>query len=209
MDNQKAYNEWATKYDNVSNKTRDLEANAFRTILSNYDFDKVIEIGCGTGKNTIWLISKAKEVLGVDFSEEMLQKAKEKINNPNVQLQQADIRNDWDFIKDNHYELVTCSLVLEHIENIHHIFEQSNKKLKKGGLFYIGEYHPFKQYLGKKARFEHEGKVVELECFTHHLSEFYETSQKHDFECISLKEWFDNHDISSEPRVLTMVFRKK
>jgi ubiquinone/menaquinone biosynthesis C-methylase UbiE len=74
-----AYNIWSEQYDSNKNFTRDLEGDALRSILGNFRFDTCLEMGCGTGKNTNWLLSKANNVVAVDFSEAMLAKAKEKI----------------------------------------------------------------------------------------------------------------------------------
>ena len=84
MNNQQAYNVWSKNYDSVQNRTRDLEASALRKSLESDKLFDILEIGCGTGKNTEWLVSKAKHLIGADFSDEMLAKAKEKItaNNP-------------------------------------------------------------------------------------------------------------------------------
>ncbi|WP_244915934.1 methyltransferase domain-containing protein [Maribacter polysiphoniae] len=38
-----------------------------------------MELGCGTGKNTVWLLKKAQQIIGLDFPQEMLNIAKEKI----------------------------------------------------------------------------------------------------------------------------------
>ena len=53
MNVQQAYNVWADNYDTVVNKTREVEARALRTLLSQNNYESVLEIGCGTGKNTI------------------------------------------------------------------------------------------------------------------------------------------------------------
>ena len=74
MDVQQGYNQWAEQYDTNQNKTRDLEAIALRNILEKINFNSCLEIGCGTGKNTEWLIAKAETVTAVDLSEEMLAK---------------------------------------------------------------------------------------------------------------------------------------
>ena len=60
MDTRQAYNLWSKQYDENINKTRDLEARAFRETLESYDFKYCLEIGCGTGKNTEWLLQKAE-----------------------------------------------------------------------------------------------------------------------------------------------------
>ncbi|NDK56421.1 class I SAM-dependent methyltransferase [Pontibacter fetidus] len=204
---QKAYNSWAFQYDTNQNKTRDLEGIALRTILSTIDFERVLEIGCGTGKNTIWLQEKAQHVTAVDFSEEMLAKAREKIASDKVQFKQADITKEWSFA-DGKYNLVTFSLVLEHIENLDHIFRKAANALVKGGYAYIGELHPFKQYSGSKARFDtDEGREV-LECYTHPISEFTQGAKQHGFIVSDINEYFDDNDRTQIPRILTILLQK-
>jgi hypothetical protein len=53
MSVRKAYDTWSSSYDTDENKTRDLEAIALRTMLEAIPFENCLEIGCGTGKNTI------------------------------------------------------------------------------------------------------------------------------------------------------------
>jgi len=72
MNTRQAYNTWASQYDTNENKTRDVEAKALREILANIPFENCLEIGCGTGKNTEWLIQKAEHITAVDLSDEML-----------------------------------------------------------------------------------------------------------------------------------------
>jgi len=52
MDVRNAYNIWAGQYDTNKNRTRDLEAVSLQQTLSDIQFDRCLEIGCGTGKNT-------------------------------------------------------------------------------------------------------------------------------------------------------------
>jgi len=80
MNVKQAYNNWAAQYDTNDNKTRDLEAMALQTTLAGISFTSCLEIGCGTGKNTAWLVNKTQRLLCVDLSDEMLSKAKEKKN---------------------------------------------------------------------------------------------------------------------------------
>ena len=208
MDNQQAYNAWSETYDAVNNKTRDLEAVALRQCLSNTHFESVLELGCGTGKNTEYLQTIATHLIGTDFSEDMLKKAKEKIRASHVQFQQIDIRETWHF-KKAQFDLITCSLILEHIENIDFVFQQAHKVLNKGGKFYIGELHPFKQYQGTKARFDTAKGVFVLECFIHNMSEWLNVAKKNKFDCLELKEWFDEDDKTVIPRIVSFIFKKK
>ena len=206
MQTKDAYNDWAKTYDSVTNPTRDLEAKAIRTVLKKVIVDKILELGCGTGKNTEWLAQKSKQLTAVDYSVEMQKIAREKITNTNVLFEQADITLPWNFEKAN---LITCSLVLEHIENITFVFEQASKYLATNGLFYICELHPFKQLLGSRAKFEKEGTLQHLEYFIHHLSDFFDAAVKNNFVCEQMREWFDEDDKSQMPRLVSFLFRRK
>ena len=203
----KAYNSWAENYDTVENKTRDLEKIAAKKTLEKYIYKTVIELGCGTGKNTEWLAEKADSIIGLDFSTGMLLKAKEKIKSDKVQFQQADLTKPWD-IKDNYADLIVCSLTLEHIADLDFIFSEGFKKLKHDGKFFICELHPFKQYKGSKAKFENEDGIRELEVFTHHISEYMNAAIDNGFKNLELNEWFDSDDKTEIPRLISFVFEK-
>ncbi|MCK9414074.1 MAG: class I SAM-dependent methyltransferase [Prolixibacteraceae bacterium] len=207
MDVRQAYNIWAEQYDTNNNKTRDLEAYALRDNLAHVHFDTCLEIGCGTGKNTEWLLTKSKEILAVDLSEEMLSHSKAKIDSVRVQFHQADINKPWTFVTKK-FHLVTFSLVLEHIENLDPVLEQAANSVLPCGYLYIGELHPFKQYAGTKARFETEEGIQIVTCFNHNVSDFTDAGKKFGFEVANLKEYFDENDRTVLPRILTILLKK-
>jgi hypothetical protein len=64
----RAYDRWAASYDADRNATRDLDAAVVRSVPFVLDGRDVLELGCGTGKNTPWLAGRAKTVIGLDFS---------------------------------------------------------------------------------------------------------------------------------------------
>lgn len=207
MDIRESYNEWAAQYDTNDNKTRDLEARALRENLANIEFSRCLEIGCGTGKNTVWLLSKAQEILSVDLSEKMLAIAQSKYSSGKVRFVQADINQRWDFV-DKQFDLITFSLVLEHIENLDHIFEQASKSLIHSGYVYLGELHPFKQYTGTKAKFKTENDEHIVTCFNHNISDFTQSAHTYGLDIVSLNEYFDDDNRNTVPRILSIIFRK-
>ncbi len=207
MSIQHAYNLWASQYDTNKNKTRDLEAVALRSALAKIPFESCLEIGCGTGKNTMWLLEREKKVLAVDLSDEMLAKAQEKINAPHVEFKQANITTDWQFTNDK-YDLISFSLVLEHINNLDHIFKEASKVLHSDGYIYVGELHPFKQYQGTKARFDTpDGRQV-VECYNHHLSDFIHAAKQHGLAVYEIDEYFDEGGRAGVPRILSILFKR-
>lgn len=207
METRQAYNIWASQYDTNINKTRDLEALALKDTLKDISFKTCLEVGCGTGKNTEWLLTKATAITAVDLSEEMLARAAEKINAPDVTFKQADITDDWIF-RDKLYDLVSFSLVLEHIENLDHVFRHTADALLPGSHVYIGELHPFKQYQGSKARFDTQNGQQVVQCFNHHISDFIQSAKKYGLMLADVNEYFDDNNSNEVPRILTILFKK-
>lgn len=206
MNNKDAYNIWAQQYDTNKNLTRDIEGKALKEITGNYRYSKVLEIGCGTGKNTQWLATKAQQVIAVDFSDKMLASAKLKVISSRVKFIEADITNEWLFAQAK-FDLITFSLVLEHINDISFIFKQVKENIQPGGYVYVGELHPFKQYTGSQARFEMQDKQVKLDCYLHHISDFIAAASDNGLSLIKLNEWFDDDNKTTIPRLLTLVFK--
>jgi ubiquinone/menaquinone biosynthesis C-methylase UbiE len=165
-------------------------------------------VGCGTGKNTEWLLQKAKHITAIDLSDEMLALAKKKHPSDRVTFKRANINEAWSF-RDQLYDLVTFSLVLEHIENLDHVFTEVSKALRPGGHVYIGELHPFKQYSGTKARFDTEAGRHVVQCFNHHVSDFVSIPKKHGLTLVDIDEHFDNSDKTELPRILTVLLQKR
>lgn len=206
LDPQQAYDSWSSQYDTNDNRTRDREALVLRTTLADRHFARVLEIGCGTGKNTTWLVDHAEQITAVDLSEGMLGVARSKVTSPKAQFIQADILQPWSFAN-GLYDLVTFSLVLEHIEDLRPMFIAAAEVLRPGGIIYVGELHPFKQYSGTKARFQTEEGLQVVRCTDHHISDFLDAARYAGLELQLLQEHFDEDD-RTLPRILSLLFRR-
>lgn len=200
-----SYNNWAASYDTMENKTRDLEAEVLRNTFLNPHYGNILELGCGTGKNTGWLSEKADFVTAIDLSSKMIARAREKVRVENVSFVEADITMDWP-VKPGWANLVTCSLVLEHIENLDLIFAEAARALKRNGKFYICELHPGRQYGGSRANFMTEEGIQTPPAYTHHLSDFLDAAKSNKFTLLDLNEHFDDNDKTKVPRLLSLVF---
>jgi ubiquinone/menaquinone biosynthesis C-methylase UbiE len=207
MDIGKAYNSWSSQYDTNDNKTRDLEALSLQKILQGKSFKHCLEIGCGTGKNTACLLTICDQITAIDLSNGMLDIAKNKIQSDKVNFIEGDITKDWTFTKDT-YDLITFSLMLEHIEDLNAVFQKLAIVSDTGTHIYIGELHPFKQYAGSKARFETESGTQVVTCFNHHVTDFIQAANASGFQLILIDEQFDDEDRSQIPRILNLLFEK-
>ena len=199
------YDDWAHQYDIDANPTRDLDKIVTIESLSKIDFSNVLEIGCGTGKNTEWLITRAKRLVGLDFSKNMLALALEKINSDKVDFINANINHEWP-VNDNSFDLATVNLTLEHIEKLDHIFWSLHKKLNVGGKCFVCELHPHKQAAGSKAQFLKNRVKKEIDAYLHSEQDYIQSAQKAGFVLLSKKDWWNNNE--DVPRLISFLFRK-
>jgi ubiquinone/menaquinone biosynthesis C-methylase UbiE len=207
MSIQNAYNNWSETYDTNTNLTRDLDQKITRNLLANQQFDSILEIGCGTGKNTAFLTQIGQRVHALDFSQGMIEKAKEKVQAGNVRFSTADLTQRWP-CEDGAYDLITCNLVLEHINDLSHIFSEAARTLMPNGKFFINELHPFKQYQGTKARFEKNGETTEVDAFVHHISDFINAAIANGLKMAKLNEYWHEEDKNKPPRIVSFIFEK-
>jgi ubiquinone/menaquinone biosynthesis C-methylase UbiE len=207
MSVQEAYSQWAATYDADRNLTRDLDGRVTRETLATWPGRSILEIGCGTGKNTTFLAQIGRHVHALDFTDEMIRQAQAKVTTGNVAFSIADLTKPWPRAAAS-ADLVICNLVLEHIEGLPFIFAEAARCLLAGGRFFICELHPFRQYQGTKANFQRGDGRTEIDAFTHHISDYIEAANANGLSLLSLKEWWHEEDGGKPPRVVSFVFKK-
>lgn len=204
---QDAYTRWSTTYDSDRNLTRDLDHRATQHALTGLRYQNIMELGCGTGKNTGVLTPVGEKILALDFSPGMLTQAKSKVTADHVYFVVADLTRGWP-CKSESSELIVCNLVLEHIEDLDAIFSEVSRSLKAGGQFFLSELHPFRQYHGTKANFRTEHEAIEIPAFVHHLSDFLEAARANRLSLLTMKEWWHEEDQNKLPRLVSFMFEK-
>jgi malonyl-CoA O-methyltransferase len=205
---QDAYTNWSETYDLDRNLTRDLDQVATRESLGHLRFRTVLEIGCGTGKNTVLLAEISERVLALDLSPGMLQRAREKIHLNHVFFAVADLTKPWPCGAEA-AELIVCNLVLEHISNLAVVFAEARRALSFGGRIFISELHPFRQYRGTQANFQREDERIQIQAFVHHLSDFTDAAASLGLRLESFKEWWHETDQNKPPRLVSFMFQKR
>jgi ubiquinone/menaquinone biosynthesis C-methylase UbiE len=205
-----AYDRWAASYDADKNATRDLDAVVMRKVPLVLDGRDVLELGCGTGKNTSFLAEHAKRVVAVDFSEGMIARAHERIATSNVQFLRHDVREIWP-VPSASVDVVVANLILEHVHDLAIVFFEAARVLRPGGQFFFCELHPYRQLLGSQAQFTdpRTGEHVELAVHVHTVSEYVNGGIEAGLGLRGLGEWIeDGAPDGAPPRLISLLFER-
>ncbi|MDG3548327.1 class I SAM-dependent methyltransferase [Methanobacterium formicicum] len=135
---QELFNSFVNKYENESFTQGTIGEVDFLESEINHDKScKILDVGCGTGRHAIELTKRGYQVTGVDLSEKMLKRAREKAAESGVGIDfiQADARNlpfqgEFDLV------VMLCEggfPLMETDEMNFQILESASRSLKKGG----------------------------------------------------------------------------
>jgi ubiquinone/menaquinone biosynthesis C-methylase UbiE len=205
-----AYDRWAASYDADRNATRDLDAAVMRASPLELSGLDVLELGCGTGKNTVVLAERAKRVVAMDFSAEMLARARTRVSTANVEFVRHDARETWP-IPAASVDAVIGNLVLEHVEDLACIYEEAARALRPGGHLFLCELHPFRQLRGGQAHFidARTGETVHVRAHVHTVSEYVNAGIAAGLTLVELGEHLDpGGPADAPPRLLSVLFQR-
>ena len=200
-----AYDSWAGVYDSTVNRTRDLDAVVLRRQSLALHGANVLEIGCGTGKNSVWLAESAASLIALDFSNGMLRKARERVATGRAHFVRHDVREPWP-VEPTSIDVVVSNLVLEHVHELAPFFSEAARVLRSGGRLFTSELHPFRQLAGAQAQFVREGGQTSerVRAYLHDVSDYVNGGLAAGLTLVELGEWCDEGAQPTDvPRLLT------
>jgi ubiquinone/menaquinone biosynthesis C-methylase UbiE len=203
-----AYDRWSASYDADKNATRDLDATVVRRAPLDLAGRDVLELGSGTGKNTVWFAEHARQVTALDFSEAMIARAHERLTTSNVKFLRHDVRELWP-VPAASVDVVTANLILEHVHDLAPMFFEAARVLRPKGQFFVCELHPYRQLLGTKAHFTDPktGETVQLTAHVHTVSEYVNGGIGAGLQLRELGEWLEEGaDAEAPPRLISLLF---
>lgn len=181
---KKAYQDWAKTYDQELNPSIDLEKNKVMKLLHPKKGERILDVGCGTGRYLRPLVRKGTHATGIDFSRNMLEIARKKA--PHADIKEVDITKKFPFPSST-FDKVICSLVISHIKNIIPVLKEIKRVLKDDGFLILTTLHPNTDF-----------SDYELMKFDFPLSR-YDCSILHSF--LSLEKSFKESGLKEEERL--------
>lgn len=136
---KKRYNRVSKVYDLLEKPMESMTMGKWRgKIIEKIEGKKVLEVGVGTGKNLLHY-PEDLEVTGIDFSKDMLAKAREKTKNlKNINLIEMDAQ-DMDF-EDNTFDTVVTSCVFCSVPDPIEGLKEIKRVCKNGGKIVMLEH---------------------------------------------------------------------
>lgn len=112
-----------------------------RTLLPVLTGLDVADLGCGFGWFCRWAREQgAAHVLGIDVSENMLERAREATRDPAVTYARADLENL--LLNESAFDLIYSSLALHYISDLSGLFAQVGGALRPSGNLVFSVEHP-------------------------------------------------------------------
>lgn len=201
------YNRWAVIYESDANPLPALEAPVVRAAIGDVQGKSVLDLGCGTGRHTTWLVDAGASVTAVDFSEGMLAEARRKPGMNSVSFIAHDLHKPLP-ISNDCFDLVVSALVLEHLRDLESFFAEVARVLKPGGRAVVSAMHPAMFLRGSQARFTDpvSGELVQPGSIAHTLGTIIMAALKADLDLANVEELAPDADFAAKyPRATKYI----
>jgi SAM-dependent methyltransferase len=149
QDPRAGYAAWSASYDEPGNPIVALEEPVVHALIEKAAPGRALDAACGTGRHARRLAELGHEVVGVDVSPEMLERARAAV--PQATFHEGDLRALDE--PDASFDLVVCGLALAHLPDLGAGVAELARLLKPGGRLVVSVLHPLQAQLGWHARF--------------------------------------------------------
>jgi SAM-dependent methyltransferase len=151
-DPKDGYRSWARRYDEPGNPIIALEEPAVWSLIDPLPLGRALDAACGTGRHARHLLELGHDVVGIDLTPEMLDRARGAVRDAvflEADLVDIPAENDQ-------FDLIVCGLALAHVVDLDGAIRELARVLRPGGHLITSVLHPFQAFLGWHAPFEDE-----------------------------------------------------
>lgn len=113
------------------------------SIIGNPKGKVIYDIGCGNGYMARNLVRKGAKVFASDISRNLIEEAKKKSRNLDVQYAVHDAA-DFSLYRSDCFDIVVMNMVIHYIKDLNKLFKGVSEILKKDGTFVFSTNHVFR-----------------------------------------------------------------
>ena len=164
MENAYDKRKFFEKYSQMERSVKGLEGagewHELKKMLPDFRGKRVLDLGCGFGWHCRYAAENgAQSVLGIDISENMLQEARRRTEDPRVEYRKISLE-EYEY-PENSFDAVISSLALHYVESFEDICRKVYRCLKPGGEFVFSAEHPIFTAYGSQDWYRDEkGNIV-------------------------------------------------
>jgi len=148
-DAKTGYRVWSDNYDEPGNPLIALEEPAVWSLIDALPPGPALDAACGTGRHARHLVARGHDVVGIDLTPEMLDRARAAV--PEAVFLEGDLADLP--ADDDRFALVVCGLALAHVADLDAAVGELARVLRPGGRCVMSALHPFQAILGWHAPF--------------------------------------------------------
>ena len=142
------YSMWAPRYDGP-NPAIETEEPVFTELVAALHPGVALDAACGTGRHAAMLSSMGWDVVGVDATAAMLERARTKVPDATFHAGRLQALP----VDDTSVDLVVCGLALSHVEDLAPVYAEFARVLRPGGRVITTDMHPTITSTGGMAAF--------------------------------------------------------
>jgi len=167
------YDLWALIYDEELNPLITLEEPVVHAWIGDPAGLRVADVGCGTGRHSVWLADAGAAVEAYDCSAGMMAKAREKLAGAGVRFHEHKLPDPLP-VGDDTFDVALLALVADHLEDLETTLRDLRRVVKPGSRIVFTVLHPAMNLLGVTARFTDpgSGQEVRVAAFEHTFGDY-------------------------------------
>jgi len=136
------YDRWASTYEGEPNPLIRLEERLTLALIGEVQGQRVLDLGCGTGRYCVLLAQRGARVIGLDPSQGMLEQARRKIDPTcHFDLYHGTLAEAG--FPGEQFDLVVSALVVGHLPVLEPTVQECARVLRPGGRMVVSDLHPF------------------------------------------------------------------
>jgi 2-polyprenyl-3-methyl-5-hydroxy-6-metoxy-1,4-benzoquinol methylase len=117
------------------------ERPAMQGLIGDVVGQHVLDVGCGSGILTEWLVDQGAHVTAFDMSYEMVRLAKASLGS-SAEIRQADLSKPLEFLGNGSFDIIVSSLVLHYLSDWEAPLNELYRVLNENGRLLISTHHP-------------------------------------------------------------------
>jgi len=180
---QDGYRAWAETYDRPL-RLFWIEEPPMRRRIDRWAPGAALDAACGTGRYAAYLAAHGHEVVGVDQSPAMLDRARAKL--PGSRFLEGQLTALP--LDDGTVDAAVCGLALVHVPDLDGALGELARVVRPGGRVLVSDVHPFLVLLGWQAQFPAPGGRGFMRLHAHMPSAYVEAATGHGFTVLSCEE---------------------